>query len=139
MKKIVYFLSILFIITSCSKNEIKGIFTDYDGDCIYAVYENFDSGLITDTIEVKEGKFKANLNLNSSKTPVYLIDKEYKNITPLFIKEKDEIILSGSSKPYQTIIEGDSTNILLGEFFNINCDILIKNDSLKNIYIEKKE
>lgn len=142
MKKLIYFLSILFIITSCSKidifstNEIKGTFTDYEGDCIYAIYENFGSGLITDTIEVKEGSFKANLKLNNSKTPVYLIDKELKTITPLFIKEEEEVILSGSSKPYQTIIEGDSTNILLGEFFNTNFELLIKNDSIKNIYID---
>ena len=142
MKKLIYFLSILFIITSCSKvdifstNEIKGTFTDYDGDCIYAIYENFDSGLITDTIEVKDGSFKANLKLNSSKTPVYLINNEHKTITPLFIKEKEKVILSGSSKSYQTIIEGDSTNILLGGFFSTNYDLLIKNDSLKNIYID---
>ena len=44
--------------------------------------------------------------------------------------------MSGSSKPYQTSIEGDSTNILIGEFLNNNADILIKYDSLKSIYID---
>lgn len=142
MKRLIYFLSILFIITSCNKidifstNEIKGTFTDYDGDCIYAIYENFDSGLITDTIEIKEGSFKANLKLNNSKTPVYLINSEHKAITSLFLKEEEEVILSGSSNPYQTIIEGDSTNILLGGFFNTNFSLLIKNDSIKDIYID---
>ena len=142
MRKIIYILTSIFLFVSCSKidifssAEIKGNFTDYEDDIIYAVYENFSSGIITDTILIESGNFKCNLKLNNSKTPIYLIDKNLNNITTLFLKENESVVLSGSSKPYQTSIEGDSTNILIGEFLNNNADILIKYDSLKSIYID---
>ena len=143
MKKIIYLLSILSVLVSCNKTdifsvkEIEGEFTDYKGDVIYAVYENFESGIITDTIYLDNLKFKKNLKLNDSKTPVYLLDSNLNNITTLFLKESDKVSLSGSSQPYQTVITGDSTNILLANFFNENSSLLLKYDSLKKVYIEK--
>ena len=142
MRKIIYLLSVLFILSACGKtgifstNEIKGKFTDYEGKVIYAVYENFESGMITDTILMKKSKFKCNLKLNDNKTPVYLLDEKLNKITNLFIKEGDEITLSGSSKPYEAIIRGDSTNLYLGCFLNENSRLISKYDSLKNIYID---
>ena len=62
---------------SCNKTdifsvkEIEGEFTDYKGDVIYAVYENFESGIITDTIYLDNLKFKKNLKLNDSSIETY--------------------------------------------------------------------
>ena len=143
MRKIIYLLSILFVFVSCSKidvfssKEIEGEFTDYEGSFIYAVYENFESGIVTDTIFLDDNRFKCNLKLNDSKTPVFIFDENFKNITTLFLKENEGVFLSGSSKAYETYIEGDSTNILLGNFFNKYSSLLSEYDSLKNIYIEK--
>ena len=85
---------------------------------------------------MKKSKFKCNLKLNDSKTPVYLLDEKLNKITNLFIKEGDEITLSGSSKPYEAIIQGDSTNLYLGCFLNENSRLISKYDSLKSIYID---
>lgn len=143
MRNIIYLLSILFILSSCSNGdvfstkEIEGEFTDYEGENIYAVYENFESGIITDTIPIVKNKFKHNLKLNSSRTPVLLLDENNNNITSLFLKESDKVSLSGSSKPYETVISKDSTNILLGEFLNENSKLFSEYDSLKNIYISQ--
>lgn len=143
MKKILFIFSILFIISSCSKidifstNEIEGEFTDYKGKIIYVVYENFKSGIVTDTIYIDDNKFELDIELNNSKTPVYILDENFNNITAIFIKEGDAVNLSGSSKSYKTTINGDSTNILIGDFFNNNSQLIFKYDSLKLDYIKR--
>lgn len=143
MKNIIYLLSILFILSSCgnrdifSVKEIEGEFTDYNGENIYAVYENFESGIVTDTLSVIKNKFKYNLKLNSSRTPVLLLDENNNNITLLFLKENDKVSLSGSSKPYKAIVSKDSINISLSEFLNENSKLFYEYDSLKNVFISQ--
>lgn len=134
-------LVVLIAFVSCNKltifssNTIKGYFTDYNDSVIYAVYENFKDGIITDTILVENGKFKSELNLNDNETPVYLYNKEYKQIITLFMKNGDNVKITGSSLPYQSVIEGDSVNIKIGEFYNANYNILAKSDSLKSKFL----
>lgn len=140
MKKIIYIIPILFILLSCDYvnvftiRELNGKFNDYNGKYIYALHEDFKNGEIIDTISVRNGEFKYNINLNDDKTPIYILSEDLKPITILFLKEGEEINLSGSSNPYKTIISGEESNILIGEFLNNNSDILFKYDSLKNCY-----
>ncbi len=139
------YIYILFVVliasVSCNKltifssNTIKGYFTDYNDSVIYVVYENFKDGIITDTVLVENGKFKSELNLNDNETPVYLYNKEYKQIITLFMKNGDNVKITGSSLPYQSVIEGDSVNIKIGEFYNANYNILAKSDSLKSKFL----
>lgn len=138
----IYILLVVLIASvSCNKltifssNTIKGNFTDYNDSVIYVVYENFKDGIITDTVLVENGKFKSKLNLNDNETPVYLYNKEYKQIITLFMKNGDNIKITGSSLPYQSVIEGDSVNIKIGEFYNANYNILAKSDSLKSKFL----
>ena len=138
----IYILLVVLIASvSCNKltifssNTIKGYFTDYNDSVIYVVYENFKDGIITDTVLVENGKFKSELNLNDNETPVYLYNKEYKQIITLFMKNGDNVKITGSSLPYQSVIEGDSVNIKIGEFYNANYNILAKSDSLKSKFL----
>lgn len=140
--KYIYILLVILIASvSCNKltifssNTIKGNFTYYNDSVIYLVYENFKDGIITDTILVENGKFKSELNLNDSETPVYLYNGEYKQIITLFMKNGDNVEISGSALPYQSVIEGDSVNIKIGEFYNANYNILAKSDSLKSKFL----
>ena len=140
MKKIIYIIPILFILISCDYvniftiRELNGKFNDYSGKYIYAVHEDFKNGEIIDTISVRNGEFKYNVNLNDDKTPIYLFNEDLKPIIILFLKEKEDINLSGSSAQYKSIVSGEKSNILIGEFLNNNSDILFKYDSLKNCY-----
>ncbi|MBQ7818837.1 MAG: DUF4369 domain-containing protein [Bacteroidales bacterium] len=140
--KYIYILLVILIASvSCNKltifssNTIKGNFTYYNDSVIYLVYENFKDGIITDTFLVENGKFKSELNLNDSETPVYLYNGEYKQIITLFMKNGDNVEISGSALPYQSVIEGDSVNIKIGEFYNANYNILAKSDSLKSKFL----
>lgn len=140
--KYIYILLVILIASvSCNKltifssNTIKGNFTYYNDSVIYLVYENFKDGIITDTVLVENGKFKSELNLNDNETPVYLYNKEYKQIITLFMKNGDNVKITGSSLPYQSVIEGDSVNIKIGEFYNANYNILAKSDSLKSKFL----
>lgn len=143
MKKIIYIIPILFIFISCkyfdllSVNELEGKFNDYKGKYIYAVHENFELGILVDTISVNNGEFKYDIKLNNEKTPVYILNDKFKIISILFLKEGETVKLSGSSKPYKPIIEGDGTSVLIGNFLNINRNILMKYDFLKSKYYER--
>lgn len=141
MKKLISIIAVLILITSCGKNsifssnDIEGVFNDYEGEVIYVTYENFDKGIILDTVNVENGEFECDIDLNIDKTPVYILNDKSDIITTLFIKEGETVNLSGSSKPYETHIMGDSTNILLSDFYNENSFILSQYDSVKSEYI----
>lgn len=143
MKKILYIIPILFIFISCEifdffeVKELEGKFNDYKGKYIYAVHEDYELGIIVDTINTKNGEFKYNIKLNEEKTPVYILDQNSKIITILFLKEGETVNISGSSKPYKPIIEGNNSSALIGKFLNANRNILLKYDFLKGKYYER--
>lgn len=131
--------TILLFATSCKHGimqsgiTIKGDVTGYDGKTIYATYENPGKGIITDTITVKSGKFTIKAE-SEQETPLYITDEKKQLITALFVKNNDEIKITGRFAPYKPDISGNPANTLLGEFYKSNATILAKLDSLQSQY-----
>lgn len=116
---------------------IKGDITGYGGKTLYALYENPEKGIITDTIAVKSGKFTIKAE-SEQETPLYITDENRRTITALFVKDGDNITISGECAPYKVTVEGSPTNTLLGEFYNKNATMLAKLDSLRNLYATRR-
>lgn len=132
-------LMALLLATSCKHGimqggiTVKGDMAGYGGTTIYATYENPEKGIITDTVEVKSGKFTIKAE-SEQETPLYITDQDNRLITALFAKNGDEIAISGEFAPYKPKISGNPANTLLGEFYNKNAAILTTLDSLRSNY-----
>lgn len=142
MKKTATYLittTILLLAASCEHGimqsgiTVKGDVTDYDGKTIYAIYENPGKGIITDTVAVKSGKFTIKAE-SEQETPLYITDENKQPITALFVKNGDEIKITGRFAPYKPDISGNPANTLLGEFYKSNATILARLDSLRMQY-----
>lgn len=115
---------------------VKGDITGYKGETIYATYETPENGIITDTITVKSGKFTIKAE-SEQETPLYISDENRQPITALFVKNNDDITVSGEFAPYKSQISGTPANTLLGKFYNDNAVILARLDSLRTLYTAK--
>lgn len=113
---------------------VKGDITGYGGTTVYAAYENPEKGIVTDTARVKSGKFTIKAE-SAQETPLYITDENGRLITALFVKDNDNITVSGEFSPYRSKISGNPANTLLGGFYNGNASILAALDSLRNLYV----